>query len=157
MPPATPGKVSGEPAGPREPGRIQPPVQKGPTTRPATTQPAPSGPENAEGQSPGRTTPAEPKGYQPCPPGFDLTCILKSGPSHWAIINGQIVDVGQTVNGAKVIRISPEAAVMELNGKQFILHIGQRSGEAPAKAGETDQPPEDAPKESATKESGTKE
>ena len=96
-----------------------------------------------------KTNPGEqgiPEGYRPCPPGFDLTCILKSGASRWAIINGQIVDIGQIVNGAKVIRIFPEFAEMELDGERFRLHIGQRSApKLPPPEAPTDEPAEEAP------------
>ena len=115
----------------------------GPTTRPtgATTDPSPAGPKKPSDPAPLPTAvarkpfppPAEPKPkdapdkverYQTCPPGYDLTCVLKSGGGRWAIINGRIVDIGQSVRGAKVIKIFPSAAELELNGKRFMLRIG---------------------------------
>ena len=58
------------------------------------------------------------------PTGFTLSCVLKSGTARWAIVNGEIVEVGQEVKGAKVVRISPESVEMERNGKRFLLYIG---------------------------------
>lgn len=128
-PPPGPGAAVAEPKAPGEPR--PPEAGKGAAPGAPTTQPGPAEPK-------------VPEGYQPCPPGFDLTCILKSGASRWAIINGQIVDIGQTVNEAKVLRIFPESVEMELNGERFMLHIGQQSGQEPKPpAPPTDQPSTD--------------
>ena len=73
--------------------------------------------------------------YILCPPGFALTCVMKTPGGHLAMINGRAVRVGQVVNGAEVIGISLKSVEMELEGKRFILGIGeQASVDVPADA-----------------------
>ncbi|HUT61796.1 MAG TPA: AAA family ATPase [Phycisphaerae bacterium] len=73
--------------------------------------------------------------YRESPPGFELSGILGGPAGNWAIINGKMVGVGHTVNGARVVRIGPDTAEMELNGERFMLGVGSqpvRSEKVPA-------------------------
>lgn len=110
------------------------PPKEAPAEPPPTAGGEPAKPSGAgePKEGPGTEPQKLPEGYVPCPPGFDLTCILKAGDSLWAIINGEIVDVGQKINKATVVRIHPEAAELELDGKRFLLRIGQGPAAAPA-------------------------
>ena len=63
--------------------------------------------------------------------------MLKSGKTRWAIINGEIVEVGQTVAKATVVKILHESVEMELNGQRFLLYIGGATPPTGPAAGST--------------------
>jgi MSHA biogenesis protein MshK len=50
--------------------------------------------------------------------------MYKAG-SPSAFINGQAVQIGDTVDGAKVIAITRRAVKLERNGKRFTLEISR--------------------------------
>jgi len=54
---------------------------------------------------------------------FDLTGILYDGRNPKAVINDEIVQVGDTVNGAKVIAITASTVTLSRNGKESTLRI----------------------------------
>lgn len=59
--------------------------------------------------------------YVPCPPGFRFTgAVLRPGAT-FANINGRFVPVGGKVGGAKVVEINTSSAVMEMDGKRFVV------------------------------------
>jgi hypothetical protein len=102
---ARPVDVAAAPAD-RPPGRERPPAA---AKRPAAK---PSGPSRL---------PQPPARYRAPPPGFCLSCVLRGGAGIRAIVNGRIVGVGDTVRGATVRRIMPQAVEMQRGGELFVL------------------------------------
>ena len=70
--------------------------------------------------------PAEPQ-YRTCPAGYKLTCVFASPNGSQAIINGQLVRIGDTVKSAKVLAITTQSVEMELNAERFVLGIGEQA------------------------------
>ena len=62
--------------------------------------------------------------YRARPPGIVLSGIIQQSGQSFASINGRFVKVGQSVEGAKVIKIGPYAVEMELDGERFRLTFG---------------------------------
>lgn len=54
---------------------------------------------------------------------FSVDTIVVSPERRIAIINGRSVGVGEWVNGAKVMRIDPEAVILELDGTRFTIAL----------------------------------
>lgn len=54
---------------------------------------------------------------------FDLSGILYDQQKPLAIINERIVGEGSLINGAKLLRISPNSVKLSLKGKQFSLRV----------------------------------
>jgi len=65
--------------------------------------------------------------YTPCPRGFSLTCIMKTPDGYLAMVNGRAVRVGQVIDDAEVIDISLKSVEMQLDGKRFVLGIGEQT------------------------------
>ncbi len=74
--------------------------------------------------------PAEPQ-YRTCPAGYKLTCVFASPNGSQAIVNGQLVRIGDTVKGAKVLAITTQSVEMELNAERFMLGIGEQAAVSP--------------------------
>jgi len=62
--------------------------------------------------------------YQPCPPGFSFTGAIHQPTGVFANINGRFVRVGDTVQGAKVVKIGRSSVEMELKGRRFVVGFG---------------------------------
>jgi len=119
----TPSKddVEPTPAG----GEAAAPEPSGPRTVPKVVEPTPAAPEMPE---PKPAPPqAEPK-PAPLPPvdtsGFKVSSIVSGPQGGAAIINGRPVRVGDTVGGAKVIKITPRSVEVEIDGRRATLALG---------------------------------
>ena len=94
---------------------------------PAETSAAGAQPAADESAAPGdqpTTQPAVAK--QPerlSPASFKLSAVMLGPGGTVAIINGQSVSVGSTVDKAKVIRIDQQTVVLEADGEQFTIHM----------------------------------
>lgn len=104
---------------------LRPPVGRAGPTKPPTT--APAQPSRPAAQAP---PPAPAYRYMPCPPGITLSGVVQQPDGALANINGRFVAVGETVDGAKVVRITPLSVEMELDGKRFL--VGFNSGGGPS-------------------------
>jgi len=62
--------------------------------------------------------------YVPCPPGFRFTGAVQHPDGAFADINGRFVRVGGKVSGARVVKINGSSAVMEREGKRFVVSFG---------------------------------
>ncbi|WP_148861639.1 general secretion pathway protein GspB [Marinobacter fonticola] len=71
--------------------------------------------------------PTRPSGFQapveaPAPQAtFSLESIMIGGGKRLAVINGQMVREGQTLESARVVRVTPERVVLSVNGQQRVL------------------------------------
>ena len=54
---------------------------------------------------------------------FQLSGIMSGPGGDAALINGQIVEVGQTIDGAKLVRVLNQAVELQLGDRQFILRM----------------------------------
>jgi hypothetical protein len=70
-----------------------------------------------------------PAGYGMVPEWIHLRGIIHQPGASYADINGRFVQEGQTVDGAKVLRISRFFVEMEAEGKRFQLRFGQQARE----------------------------
>jgi hypothetical protein len=104
-----------------------------PAPTPATT-PQPQEPPKPE-DAPAPTPPTF--DYVPCPPGFHFTGAVQSPGATFARINGQFVRVGGKVRGAMVVEINASSAVLEREGKRFIVGFDMGAS-APAPQDEDD-------------------
>jgi hypothetical protein len=139
--PAKPDPVAlGEPAPPAQPGTpgrvpdlwgrmaslpsswLKEVRETWPRVQPNPSVPAPA----AEPRDPPKPekAPASPPptcAYVPCPPGFHFTGAVHSAEATFANINGQFVPVGAKVGGARVVEINASSAVLEQEGKRFVV------------------------------------
>lgn len=67
------------------------------------------------------TKPAKPPKIEP--PRFKVSAIVSSPDGASAIINGALIGVGETVGGAKVLRITRTAVELELDGKRLTIRL----------------------------------
>jgi len=114
--------VRSDPSPPVEPVQLatdasQPPVDRDRGSGPQEENPA-------EGAAPAQDDVIT---YIPSPPGYSLTCVVKAPTGYVAMINGRARWLGQTVNGAKIVDISMKTVEMDLNGKRFVLGIGEHT------------------------------
>ena len=120
LPPDTESKSKPEPA---------PTTQ--PHTKASTVQPAPR-------------RQATPEDY---PVGLSLTAIMYGKTSRRAIISGKVAYEGETILGAKIVKILPDAVEVEANGFRFVLGTGPKpvwlkaTQVLPPKDKEPDNPP----------------
>jgi hypothetical protein len=59
---------------------------------------------------------------------FVLNAIFVSSRRKLAIVNGERVRVGETINGAIVNDIQADHLTLSLDGRSFTLRLGMRSG-----------------------------
>lgn len=59
---------------------------------------------------------------------YQLSSILASPSRQVAIINGKPLQVGATINGAKLIRIEQQAVWLEKGGKKFSVTLPKLPG-----------------------------
>lgn len=57
------------------------------------------------------------------PSRFKVTAIMSAPFGGTAIVNGALVGIGETVNGAKVIKITRKAVELELDGQRFTARM----------------------------------
>ncbi|MCD6304481.1 MAG: hypothetical protein J7M21_05920 [Planctomycetes bacterium] len=74
--------------------------------------------------------------YVPCPPGFSFTGIVRQGGHVTANVNGRFVGVGQTVAGAKVVKITMMAVELQRGDKRFVVSFGRRAAPPQRRAGQ---------------------
>ncbi|MFW6414865.1 MAG: general secretion pathway protein GspB [Thermodesulfobacteriota bacterium] len=60
---------------------------------------------------------------QPDKPSWDLSCIIYSTSRRLAVVNGQILHVGDSVKGGKVLDINPDSVVLSYRGKRRVLQL----------------------------------
>ena len=56
-------------------------------------------------------------------PGWDLRAIKTGNDSRIAIINGQLVRVGEEINSARVVEINSDSVVIEHRRSQIVLKV----------------------------------
>jgi hypothetical protein len=56
-------------------------------------------------------------------PGFVLSGLIYSDKESYCLINGQVVKQGEFINGAKLVRVTKDEAVLDFRGKQIILPV----------------------------------
>ena len=94
-----------------------------PAVGPAGTGPA------RDAQAPPHEPPATPKekpedpAPPPATPKFQVTSIAASATHSAAVINGHIVTVGDTIEGAKVVAITPQTVVLDVAGRRVTLNF----------------------------------
>ena len=110
--------------------------------RPGPGRPGAPGKQAAPSKAPGKTSksgqPTQPWQYVPCPSGIKLSGIVRHPDGILANINGRFVRVGDTISGAKVVRITPLSVEMQREGKRFL--VGFSKPEAPSR---TEEPADD--------------
>jgi hypothetical protein len=90
---------------------------------PETVAPAVSGqPRAADPPAPGAPVPT-PEAVAPPPaaPAFALQAVAEQDGHPVAIVNGQLVRVGDLVDGARVLRIDPEQVELDQGGRRLVL------------------------------------
>jgi chromosome partitioning protein len=63
---------------------------------------------------------------EPTLPTLNLTCIMKSSGAYLAIINGEVLRVGQSIQEAEVVDISAHLVTVSFHGKRYALAIGEQ-------------------------------
>ncbi len=80
------------------------------------------------------TDPTRPSGWRAAPAGksvaqvFTLNYVINTDSRRQAMINGQKVEEGGRVNGARVLRINEDSVVVSVNGQQQTLRINAIKG-----------------------------
>ena len=105
----TPKAMKHHSASPRNPSRAGP-VRPAAQTRPAAAA-APVKPQ------PDKATPPPPA------PEFKLTGVLLGPGGGTAIINGRFMKVGDTIEGARVVKITKHAVTLELGARRITLRL----------------------------------
>ena len=59
----------------------------------------------------------------PIRPDFAMNGIVYSSPNSYCIINGRVVQVGEKIDGAKLISVTPEKATLEYQGDKMDLWV----------------------------------
>ena len=59
----------------------------------------------------------------PFRPDFAINGIVYSSPNSYCIINGRVVQVGEKIDGAKLISVTPEKATLEYQGDKMDLWV----------------------------------
>ena len=54
-------------------------------------------------------------------PDFALNGLVYSPDGSYCLINGQVVKIGESINGAKLISVTPNGAVLEYKGERLVL------------------------------------
>ena len=115
---------------------LAPPTTAAPTAAPVTVRqlapPAPLPPESAAPAValPRAAVPLAPAAPEPTPqpaappkaaPAFALEAVADQDGHPVAIVNGQLVRVGDLVDGARVVRIDPEQVELDQGGRRLVL------------------------------------
>jgi hypothetical protein len=72
-------------------------------------------------------------------PRFALTAVLISPTRRVAIVNGKPYERGESVNGAEIVRIEPDAVHLREHGNELVLPLGHSVDAARPSQGETAQ------------------
>ena len=128
-------------AGKPPPSATSRPSARTPTSRPGRTVATTSRPASAAPRR-SKTTSTKPAAVPPGssrpgpPPAIRVSCVMKgpSGPA--AIINGNCVTVGETVNGARIIAIGQFTIEVEYKGHKYLIGVSAPASAAPAAANE---------------------
>lgn len=56
-------------------------------------------------------------------PNFSLSGVVVSSPDSYCLINGKVVKVGEEIDGARLIAVSPSLVTLEYEGKQVQLAV----------------------------------
>ena len=54
-------------------------------------------------------------------PNFDLNGLVYSHSDSYCLINGKVVKVGEQVNGATLVKVTPSEAVLNYRGQEIVL------------------------------------
>ena len=106
---------------PTESAPAKPPDAAAPTE----AEPKPQPPSPAEAPAP-EPKPAPEKKAPPAPPdtsGFKISSIMVGPRGGTAIINGQSIQVGETIGGAKVLEITRREVLVEIAGQRVALRM----------------------------------
>lgn len=93
---------------------------------PARTDPSRAAASSAPGTAQPRTA-TDPRAPVPVPPAlvpetnYALQAVTEQDGQPVAIVNGQLVRVGDVLEGARILRIEPEAVEIEKNGRRIVL------------------------------------
>jgi len=90
-------------------------------------QPAPTKPATPASAPPVAAAPAPPAPQAPAPaaeaPRLKVTSIFYSSRSPTAIINGQVIGVGEVIDGAKIAAITPRTVEVLIDGRRVTLRL----------------------------------
>jgi hypothetical protein len=107
--------------------RLAPPAPLSPEVPPVTVE-RPSGVEATTPAPGGAAAHATPAATVPPPlapaaaaPAFALQAVTEQDGKPVAIVNGQLVRVGDRVDGARVLRIAPEEVELDHDGRRLVL------------------------------------
>jgi MSHA biogenesis protein MshK len=107
--------------------RLAPPAPLSPDVQPLTVE-RPSGVEATAPAPAGAAARATPAAQVPPPlapaaeaPAFALQAVTEQDGQPVAIVNGQLVRVGDRVDGARVVRIAPEGVELDHDGRRLVL------------------------------------
>ncbi len=70
-------------------------------------------------------------------PRFALTAVLISPTRRVAIVNGKPYERGESVNGAEIVRIDPDAVHLREHGNELVVPLGHVGGAVTPSQGET--------------------
>jgi len=119
----TPSKDAVEP--PPVGGEAVAPEPSGPRTVAKVVEPTPAPPEMPEPKAAPPQAEAKPARPPPVDTSrFKVSSIVSGPQGGTAIINGRPVRVGDTVGGAKVIKITPRSVEVEIDGRRATLALG---------------------------------
>ncbi len=93
-----------------------------PHAQPSPSAPAPPVKPHEPPKPEKAAAPAPPTyDYMPCPPGFRFTGAVQRPGATFANINGRFIRVGGKVGGATVVKINTSSAILEMEGKRFVV------------------------------------
>jgi len=70
-------------------------------------------------------------------PRFALTAVLISPTRRVAIVNGKPYECGESVNGAEILRIDPDAVHLREHGNELVVLLGHAVAVGKSRQGET--------------------
>jgi hypothetical protein len=70
-------------------------------------------------------------------PRFALTAVLISPTRRVAIVNGKPYERGESVNGAEIVRIDPDAVHLREHGNELVVPLGHAAAAGKSSQGET--------------------
>jgi hypothetical protein len=70
-------------------------------------------------------------------PRFALTAVLIAPTRRVAIVNGRPYERGETVDGAEIVRIEPDAVHLREHGNELVVPLGHAGVAAKTSRGET--------------------
>ena len=75
---------------------------------------------------------AGPGGVGVAAPRFALTAVLISPTRRVAIVNGRPYERGESVSGAEIVRIDPDAVHLREHGNEFVVPLGHAAAAKPS-------------------------